>query len=120
MFFNQLARASVRSLDLGSDDAVVKLSVMNGIEVTHTLRIPSAQQAKDTAKAMDRFVGHPHSTFVNTLKLEPAAHLWAQLSPRVEGYLHNSVPIIHKDAVIRELFMALEREAAEGAGETDF
>ena len=116
-FVGLLAYAHVLDTDLGPTEATVRLEVMDGIEVTHRIKIPSAQQAKECTKGMDRFVGLPHNVFSNTVNLSVTAKLWDDLTPRVENY-SNGVPIIHKDTVIREIFAALDRELSQGSDES--
>lgn len=115
-----LAYVHILDIDLGATEATVRLEVMDEIEVTHRLKIPTAQQVKECSKAMDRFVGLPHNVFSNTVNLTATGKLWDQLAPKVENYAGDRVPIIHKDAVIREVFQALDRELGEGSDEKGF
>lgn len=116
-FVGLLAYMQVLNTELGATEATVTLKVMDGIEVTHRLKIPTAQQQKDCTKAMDRFIGLPHNVFSNTANLEATARLWEQLAPATENY-SSGVPILHKDAVVRELFAAVDRELGEGPDES--
>ena len=120
LFVNVLAWSRVGTVELGSTEATVTVTAMGAYELIHRLRIPTAQQAKDCNKAMDRLIGRPHNVLSNTVNLQVTADLWAKLDPHVEGYLKGVVPIIHKDLVVRELINALEREISEGPDENDF
>jgi hypothetical protein len=116
---NVVAHTRVANVELGESEAVVSMEVVQRFEVTHRLKIPSAEQQKDCTKAMDRFVGMPHNVFSNTINLSVTGRLWDALKIETENY-EGAVPIIHKDAAIREMLQALDRETAEGSDEKGF
>jgi len=94
----------------------ITLKVINGILVSHRLRIPTQRQMFTYQNAAVRVVDHRRTQELQMF-LEPSETLWNAIAEGVEGYPDgkSSVPIIHKDAAIMELLAVL----AEQEDDTD-
>jgi len=107
----QLARAEVLDVSLQPGKAEVTLRVVAGLETRHTLKLPSikAKKAAQQQAAKVRELQYGRRCLV--ISIEPIAELYDKLFEKAEGY-DDPVPVIHKDAVVRAVFDAIDSAIA--------
>ena len=114
-----LSSCEINDVELGLDEATVRLTILRGKQVTHTLRIPTTAeiaQYQRTARKLN--VDLPHGGQKIRLPVQAAADLWEKCHRGHEGY-QNGVPVIHRDVGIRAVIAECEREA-EAPEDEDF
>lgn len=116
--------AAIGKLDVGEvvevarkDDVFrITLKVVNGLTVSHRLKIPTQRQMFAYQNTAVRVVDQRRTQELQMF-LEPSETLWNAVVEAVEGYADGkqSVPITHKDAAVMELLAVL----AEQEDDTD-
>lgn len=111
--------AAIGKLDVGEvtevarkDDLIrITLKAVNGLTVSHRLRIPTQRQMFAYQNAAVRVVDHRRTQELQMF-LEPSETLWNAVSEGVDGYADGkqSVPITHKDAAVMELLAVLSEQ----------
>lgn len=113
----QVSDCNVLNVELHAEDAEVQLSVpMN--EVKHTVRIPTMDEIR-TLQRSTRLITLPYNRQEIRTNLESSAALWDKCGGHAEGY-SGPVPNLHKDAAIRAVIQAIEREAMPQNDESNF
>jgi hypothetical protein len=114
-FVERLLRADVVESHRQGDQFIITLSVVNRLEVTHTLRMPTQRELLDYSRQAMRTIDNrrSHDTRVT---IEPSGQLWDKLLVSTEGYKNGNVPIIHKDAALVEVMAQMESEDADPEG----
>jgi hypothetical protein len=112
-----MAFCEIRDVELPQDEAIVTLAVPGG-EVKHTLKAPSAEQVRSLRRAAYRIRDLPYNNQEMRIFIDPGAQLWDDCQGRSSDYA-GPVPALHKDAAIRAVIDALDRELISGPEETD-
>ena len=113
-----LGRCEVRDVSIEGPTAAVTLAVPGG-EVKHTLRVPSARQARLMREAATKLRQLPHNRIEVRTSLDPPARLWEECGGKSEGYKDGLVPAPHKDVAVRAVIEELDNELASALEETD-
>lgn len=113
-----LIRCDITDVALSMDVATVSMTVMGGMKVQHTLRIPTTAEVTGFRRAAVRIMDLPHGRQKLRTNLHAGASLWAQCRKEIAGYA-GAIPITHQDAAIRAVIEACEVEA-EASKDEDF
>jgi len=113
-----LGRCDVRDVVIDGVTATVTLSVPGG-DVTHTLRVPTAKQARLMREAATKLRQLPHNRIEVRLSLDPPAKLWGECDGTSNDYKEGVIPNLHKDTAIRAVIEELDNELASGLEETE-
>jgi hypothetical protein len=108
-----LLRADVSGGDAEGDEVTVKLLVVGGVETSHTLRCPTAEEVINYRKGAYRYSELPFNRSRLRVNLEAAARYYDACFVRVEGYepaTKDGVSIAHKDVVWRAVLEYLDSE----------
>jgi|AmaraimetP72IA01_FD_contig_31_5763250_length_2370_multi_22_in_0_out_0_2 molybdopterin-binding protein len=103
-----LRKCTVTDVRLGDVEAEVDLVIPTGA-VTHTLRIPSAAEVRDLNKTT-RLIQLQYGRQEIRANLDAAARLWDGCNGKGGTGYANGVPNIHKDAAVRAVIDAIDRE----------
>jgi hypothetical protein len=112
-----ISYCEIRDVQLPQDDASVTMAVPGG-EVKHTLKAPNAEQVRSFRRAAYRLRDLPYNNQEMRIFIEPGAALWDECQGKSADY-EGPVPAIHKDAAIRAVIDALDRELVAGPEDTD-
>jgi hypothetical protein len=115
--FDALGFCEVRDTQLGSHDATVIMGAMGGIEVVHTIPIPTAEQTLKFRKQVQRGGRElPNGKSEFRVMIEPGAALWDACRGTSKDYA-GAIPAIHKNLAMRTVIEELDRELQAGMGE---
>jgi molybdopterin-binding protein len=104
-----LRKCTITDVRLGDTEAEVDMVIPTG-EVTHTVRIPTAEEVRKLTKTT-RVIQLQYGRQEIRASLEAAAQLWDRCGGRGnEGSYKNGTPSIHKDAAIRAVIAAIDQE----------
>ncbi|HZF24029.1 MAG TPA: hypothetical protein VE030_11265 [Burkholderiales bacterium] len=112
-----IGKCDVLRVDLGADEAEAELQILTG-RVTHTVRIPTLDEVRKLHRTT-RYLNLPYNCQEVRTSMEAAAALWDACGGKADGYA-GAVPILHKDSVIRQVIIEIERETAASYGEENF
>ena len=111
-----LARCDITGVQMGMEEAEVEMTVTNGLQVKHVLRVPTTAEVTQWQRASHKATGLPHNRNLIRISMQPGAELWAKCHRSHEGYV-NGVPVNHQDAAIRAVIDACENDAGAGRDE---
>jgi len=113
-----LAQTDVLDVTLEADTGLVTLATAGGT-VHHRLKLPSADQVLAFRRNSTRLIDLPLNTQQIIILLDPAVQLWNDCNGQSDDYA-KEIPAVHKDAAIRAVIEALDREVNATADEADF
>ena len=113
-----ISRCDINDVQLDQDEAEVEMTLVNGLKVTHTLRIPTSAEVTQFKRASARVMDLPHNVQQIRTNLQAGASLWDKCHV-AHGNYTNGVPITHRDAAVRAVIDACER-AVEATADEDF
>lgn len=113
-----LCAATATGVTVDGDFATVKLTVLTG-EVTHVLKIPTADQVISFRRSAFRMLDLPFGTQELRLKPEAGAQLWDTCGGKSDDYA-GAVPMIHKDAAARAVVEYLDRHLGPQQDDANF
>jgi hypothetical protein len=108
----------VKSLEMGADEAVVEMEIVNSLRVKHTFQVPTMGMVRRLTRAT-RILSLPFNRVEMKASLEMAARTWDECKGCAEGYI-GPVPNIHKDVAIRAALQQIEDEAKPRSEEANF
>lgn len=115
----RLRRVAVTGMEESADQFTVSLTVLGGTETVHTLQMPTARDVDNwlTKSSSRQTVGRQT---IHRASVEPAAALYDKYFRSASGYVaangavqSSDIPIMHKEAVITEIWTALQVDAGE-------
>jgi len=111
-----ISRCEVTGVSLGLDEAVVDMTIVNGMKVKHTLRLPTTAEVTQFQRSSARVMDLPHGRQTVRTNLNAGSSLYDKCHRGHEGYV-NGVPITHRDSALRAVITECEREAQPGESE---
>ena len=114
-----LCAVTATGVTVDGDRATVTLSVLTG-QVSHNLKIPTADQVIQFRRSAFRMFDLPFNTQELRLKAEAGAAMWDACGGKSDDYAGGIIPAIHKDAAARAIVEFLDRNLGPQQDDANF
>jgi hypothetical protein len=118
MLLDRISYAEVIDLERHGGQYRITLATAAG-DTVHLVRVPSAKEIMEYRRSFARVVDLPYGRQQIVINLPAAGSCYDSLSPAIEGY-SDSVPLVHKSAVVRAAIDAVEQATGDDGGRVNF